>query len=225
MNRSTRMVLAIILSSSGPGWSQAPRSVPRSFEVASIRPNQTDSESRRAAASPGGKFNASNVTLKLLIARALGVAEFQIERGPSWIDTEKYDIAARADTPLELTREELRPCLQTLLEERFRLKFHHQPKEGSVFSLALSKNGPRFKEHQGGGAPGISASSGSGEAEINGTRATMARLAEYLSGQAGRPVIDNTGLKGEYDFNVKFSTEQTSSEPSNIPVPPRKNSA
>ncbi len=63
----------------------APRTVPRSFDVASIKPNQTGSDSRRPRTSPGGRFTATNVTLKLLVSRAFGVPESQIERGPGWI--------------------------------------------------------------------------------------------------------------------------------------------
>jgi uncharacterized protein (TIGR03435 family) len=155
-------------------------------------------------------FTATNVNLKLLISRAFGVPESQIERGPGWIETEKYDIAARADTPLEMSREELRPCLQALLAERFRLKFHRETKEGAVLSLVVAKSGPKLTEHTGGGASGIGVSSGSRKVDISGTKATMARLAEYLSAQAGRPVIDNTGLKGEYDFRLEWSTEEAS---------------
>jgi uncharacterized protein (TIGR03435 family) len=151
-----------------------------------------------------------------LISRAFGVAEAQIERGPSWLDAEKYDVAARAATPLEMSREEVRPCLQALLAERFRLKVHRETRQGSVFSLVVAKNGPKFAEHSGGGRSGIGASSDSGSVSITGTKATMARLAEYLSGQVGRPVADDTGLKGEYDFRVEWSTEEAteSSEPS-----------
>jgi uncharacterized protein (TIGR03435 family) len=155
-------------------------------------------------------FTATNVSLKLLISRAYGIAEAQIEGGPDWIDTEKYDVAARADTPSEMSREELRPCLQALLAERFRLRIHRETKQGAVFALVVAKNGPKFKEHVGAGSSGIGASSDSGKTVITGTKTTSARLAEYLSGQAGRPIIDNTGLMGEYDFRVEWATDEVS---------------
>jgi uncharacterized protein (TIGR03435 family) len=136
------------------------------------------------------------------------LADAQIEGGPGWIDAETYDIAAKADTPLEMSREEVRPCLQALLAERFQLAIHREPKQAAVFSLVLAKNGPRFKEHSGPGQAGISASSESGMAAISGTKITMTRLAEYLSNQAGRPVIDNTELKGEYDFRVEWAPDK-----------------
>ena len=180
---------------------------PQTFEVASVKPNMAGGESRRATASPGGRFTAENVSLKLLIARAFGVPEAQIQGGPSWIDSETWDIAAKANTPREMTREELRPCLQALLAGRFGLAVHHETRQGQVFSLVVAKNGPKLKEHDGEGSSGISASTEAGKIVISGARATMARLAEYLAGQAGRPVIDNTGLKGEYDFRLEWTTD------------------
>jgi uncharacterized protein (TIGR03435 family) len=157
---------------------------------------------------PGGKFIAENVTLKLLIARAYGVAEAQIEGGPGWIDTERYDVAAKADTPLQMSREEVRPCLQALLAERFHLTIHRRAKEGSIYSMILAKNGPKLKEHSGPGDTSIGVSSDAGTAVITASKSTMARLAEYLSSQADRPVLDNTGLKGDYDFSVAFTKEE-----------------
>jgi uncharacterized protein (TIGR03435 family) len=156
------------------------------------------------------------VTLKLLIARAYGVAEAQIEGGPGWMDAERYDIAAKADTPLEMSREEVRPCLQALLAERFQLAVHRKSKQGAVYSLMIAKNAPSLNPHSEPGRPGVSVSSDSGTVTITATKTTMPRLAEYLSSQAGRPVIDNTGLKGEYDFRVEWATDEApgSSRPS-----------
>ncbi len=203
------LLLGIIAPATIQAQPPAPRLLPPSFDVASVKLNQTGGDSRRAATSPGGKFTATNVTLKLLISRAYGVAEAQIQGGPGWIETETYDIAAKADTPLEMTREELRPCLQGLLAERFQLAIHREPKRGAVFSLAaMAKNGQRLKEHSGPGQAGISMSTDSGMAVITGTKTTMTRLAEYLSNQAGRPVIDNTELQGEYDFRVEWAPDE-----------------
>jgi uncharacterized protein (TIGR03435 family) len=202
-------LLGLLGAWSTQAQSTGPRATPRTFDVASIKLNQAGGESRRAASAPGGIFTATNVTLKLLISRAYGVAEAQIEGGPAWIETEMYDIAAKADTPLELSREEMRPCLQTLLAGRFALTIHRVTKPGSLYSLVVAKNGPKLAEHSGPGRGGIAASTEGTKAAIAGTKTTMARLAEYLSGFAGRPVIDNTGLKGEYDFNVEWSNDAT----------------
>lgn len=184
------------------------RVAPRNFEVASIRPNQAGGDSRGTTTLPGGLFKATNVSLRLLISRAYGLPEAQIEGGPGWMDSETYDINAKADTPLEMTREEARPSLQALLAERFRLRIHQESKQGAIYSLVVAKGGAKFKEHVGEGRSGISSSTGSGKAAIEGRKTTMARLVEYLSGQAGRLVVDNTGLHGEYDFRVEWTTDE-----------------
>jgi len=202
------LALVSVLAASIHAQPAASRPLPSSFEVASIRPNRVGGDSRGTTTRPGGVFTANNVTLKLLISRAYGIAEAQIQSGPGWIDSDTYDIAAKADTPLEMSREQARPCLQALLAERFRLAIHRETRQGNVFSLAVAKNGPKFKEHPGPGRSGISSSTGSGKAAITGTKIDIARLVEYLAQQAGRPVIDNTGLQGEYDFRVEWATDE-----------------
>ncbi len=188
-------------------FAQPARNVPKTFDVASIKPNQTGGEARRVTTLPGGEFLAENTSLKLLIARAYGVPEAQIEGGPRWIDT--WDIAAKADTPTAMEREELMPALQALLADRFQLKVRRTTKDGPIMSLIIAKSGSKLKAHSGEGTPSMSSSSGAGKISITGTKATTARLAEYLSARAGRPVINNTGLDGEYDFHVEWSADAT----------------
>src|SRR5215470_17012911 len=164
------LLLATTASSAAHAQSSA---APDHFDVASIKPNLVGGEARRATASPGGVFTAVNVSLRLLISRAYGIGESQIEGGPRWVVTDTWDVSAKADTPREMTREQLRPCLQALLAERFHLRIHRQVKQGSVLSLEVAKNGPKLKEHIG-GALGISLSSGPTSAVINASKATMA---------------------------------------------------
>jgi hypothetical protein len=94
MRLPARAVFVSILGALGVASNSAqtpvPHATPTSFDVVSIKPNQTGSEARRAGSSPGGMFTATNVSLRLLISRAFGVAEFQVERGPGWVDSEKY---------------------------------------------------------------------------------------------------------------------------------------
>jgi uncharacterized protein (TIGR03435 family) len=206
MDSPQSFLLALLAGIAGASGQAQQSALPQSFDVASIKLNVTGGESRRAGASPGGVFTASNVSLKLLVSRAYGVAETQIEGGPPWIGADAFDIAAKADTPLEMTREQLRPCLQALLAERFQLRIHRETRQGATLALVVAKSGPKLKEHTGAGATAISLSSGSGKATITGARTTMARLAEYLAGPAGRPVVDDTGLNREYDFRMEWST-------------------
>ncbi len=179
------------------------------FDVASIKPNLSGSHSSGAGTDPGGKFSASNLTLRELIAYAYLIRDFQVTRGPGLLDSDRYDIQAKANTPKEMTRQEVAPYLQSLLAERFQLKLHRETKEGSVYQLMIAKGGPKLKLHVGtGGMTGISGSSGAGVASIEGSKVSMDRLADHLAGKADRPVIDKTGLTGEYDLRLEWSTEQ-----------------
>jgi uncharacterized protein (TIGR03435 family) len=94
-----------------------------------------------------------------------------------------------------------------MLADRFALKIHRETKQGQIYSLTIAKGGPKMKDHTGEGRTGIDMSMGGGKVEIQGTNAGMARLAEYLSSQAGRPVVDHTGLTGQYDFVVAWTAD------------------
>jgi uncharacterized protein (TIGR03435 family) len=189
--------------------SSQPPTAPCPFEVASIKINQTDSDSRSFTTSPGGLFTAKNIPIRLLISRAYGVAGSQISGGPGWIDSEKYDIDARAATTSEMRADEVRPCLQALLTERLKFKFHPETRQESVLSLVVAKGGPKFKEVSEAGSPSISGSSGGGKASIVGKNVTIDRLAEYLSARAGHPVFNNTGLTARYNFSVEWAMDET----------------
>lgn len=179
------------------------------FEVASIKVNLTDSRASSAGTDPGGKFNATNMSLKDLIAYAYGVRDFQITGVPRELDSVKYDIAARADTRKEMSRDEVEPCVRAMLADRFLLRVHRETKEGPVYALVLTKSGPKLTAHTGtAGVTGIGSSSGSGKASIAGSKASMAGLADHLAGKVDRPVIDRTGLTGEYDFRLEWAPEQ-----------------
>ena len=191
------------------------RVVPQTFDVVSIKPNVTGSVVHRATTLPGGVFTATNVSLESLMSRAFGVVEAQIEGGPRWIGSDEYDVEARANTSAEMSSEEVRPALQAMLADRFGLKVHRESRQGQIYSLTIAKGGPKMKEHTGEGRTGIGASVGGGKIEIRGTNTRMARLAEYLSSQMGRPVVDHTGLSGEYDFFVAWASDDSASNDTN----------
>ena len=93
------------------------------FEVASVKSNQTDSRGDRETSS-GGLMQMTNVTLRMLVRFAWRISDPQISGGPKWLDTTRFDIVAKAGHPAEFS--ELMDMLQPLLEDRFQLKFHHE---------------------------------------------------------------------------------------------------
>jgi uncharacterized protein (TIGR03435 family) len=179
------------------------------FEVASIKPNH--SGNRAWGENTGhGRLTVTNDTLKELIRLAFDVKDFQIESGPRWLDSDRYDIAATTGSVEDITDQQLRPLLQALLADRFQLKAHRETKEMTTYSLVIAKGGPKLAEHTGGGGGDSSTNSSAGN--IRATNVTMMALANSLSRIMGRLVSDNTGLNGTFDYQLVWAPpEQTDS--------------
>jgi uncharacterized protein (TIGR03435 family) len=124
--------------------------VPTTFEVASVKPSAPQGNGRMMMGGGGGpgtrdpgRYNMTNMPLKMLLAQAYDVKDFQVS-GPSWLDTERFDITAKV--PPGATKEQFRVMLQNLLIERFRIALHREQKELPIYTLSVAKNGPKLKE-------------------------------------------------------------------------------
>jgi uncharacterized protein (TIGR03435 family) len=115
------------------------------FEVASVRPNPSGEPFVRLGLQPGGRFNAQNVPARELIRFAFNVQSFQLEGGPSWLNSDRFDITAKAPSDLAEAAAgpgQMRPVqlmLQALLADRFRLKAHRETKDVPVYDLVLAR--------------------------------------------------------------------------------------
>jgi uncharacterized protein (TIGR03435 family) len=188
--------------------SRAQASAPVSFEAASIKPNHLGGGHEHVNWTPG-RLTAS-MTTKVLIEQAFGIKDFQVSGGPAWLDEENYDILATTGTPVNLTPKVLEPYLKSLLAERFQFKYHRGTKELPVYSLTTAKNGPKLTPHTGTGMnSGIDSQGNAGRVTMHGTQLSMAPFADYLARKLDRTVIDNTGLKGEFDLKLEWSTDQS----------------
>lgn len=175
------------------------------FEVVSIKPNAAGDHRVMIRMAPGGRFTASGITLKHLIGQAYNVRDFQIVGGPGWIESDRFDINAKAEGLGErVAPDQLRPMIKALLEDRCRLKVRMETKEMPVYVLAAGKNGPKLTPNTG-AEPGPMFRMGRGQIDVK--KASMAMLAQHLSQQLGRTVIDKTGLAGDYDFNLTWTPE------------------
>jgi uncharacterized protein (TIGR03435 family) len=178
---------------------------PTEFEVASVRPNKADDHIVTINAGPGGRFTARGYTLVLLMQRAYGVMDWNVSGGPGWIRTDRYDVTAKANVSGNLTEEQLRPMLQALLAERFKLRLHQGSKEMAGYALVLGKGGPRVKASADGEEhPDTFRMNATG---LSGQGISMENLAQYVAGKLGLVAVDKTGLKGVYDFKVDWPEE------------------
>jgi bla regulator protein blaR1 len=178
----------------------------QSFDVATIKPNAESDNRVMIRLQPGGRFTASGMNLKHLIGQAYDVRDFQISGGPGWISSDRWEINAKAEgLPERVAPGALRPYLKSLLEDRFKLRTHTETKEMPVYALVVSKNGPKLSAAQDSSGPGPMIRMGRGQ--LDGRRMAMSMLAQQLAQQLGRPVIDKTGLTGQYDIILNWTPE------------------
>jgi uncharacterized protein (TIGR03435 family) len=175
----------------------------------------------------GGRFNGTNLSLKTLISFAYKVQGFEVSGGPGWINSDRYDITAKAaDSNISL--EQYRLMLQALLADRFQLAVHHETKEMPVYVVLPAKNGARLPEAKPGscvtpgpnapqpppGGPLPIACGGffTGPSSLDGRKMTMSQVVDTLSIMLARRVVDKTGFTGSFDIHLEFSPEGTALE-------------
>jgi uncharacterized protein (TIGR03435 family) len=216
------------------------------FEVASIRPNKTSGAGHNSSHSGVDEFRATNITTMQLIRQAFGFPlgpgtdDGRILGGPSWLDSEGYDIDAKAERSVVDALNKLSPeervvarqrMLQALLAERFGLIVHRESKELPIYSMTIAKNGPKLHEAKpddaydnGAKLPnGLPAGSGfhsSKRGEVTAQGVSIPELAGWLSRQVGRTILDNTGLTAKYDLTLNWTPDnaETSAESSGVSI-------
>ncbi len=190
------------MASMALAWGQT-----KEFEVASVKPSTTADDGRVAIQiTPGGRWRATNVPLQLLLQIAYDLRPGQLTGAPSWIQTERYDVEAKLDDSLGANPkpEQMRPYLQNLIEKRFQFKSHRETKEMPVYILSVSKSGSKLKESDP-AAQGPRIRMGRGQ--LSCTKVKTEMFARELSRQLGKPVLDQTDLKGDYDFELTWTPE------------------
>jgi uncharacterized protein (TIGR03435 family) len=207
-------LVALAVSVSGMlAQSPSPRPTFDTFEVATIKPMEPDAKSGRYITMQGNnRFVEKAYTLKLLIAAAYDLNPRTISGGPSWIESDHYDIVAVTPGQVRPTRQEQMSMLRNLLTDRFKLTFHREPREFSIYQLELSKGGSKLKETA---APNDPPTVGPGvvypqRIVLPGRNATTGDLASLLQRAIlDRPVVDKTGLSGRYDFDLEWAPDET----------------
>jgi len=147
---------------------------------------------------PGGTLSAKATTLKDLIISAYQIKQREIFGGPAWIESERYDIEAKASEPVGWDSG-LRPMLKTLLADKFQLRVHTESREMPVYTLTVAKSGAKLKRLEEECTPGADGHCGgyvTRIGQITGQKVSMAQLADTLSAIMDRPVIDKTSLVG-----------------------------
>ncbi len=190
-----------------------------SFEVATIKPSKPGMPGK-AFRLNGRRFSTMNTSLNDLMTFAYSLHPRQITNGPSWIETEKYDIEAQPDGEGQPSDQQWKVMFQKLLADRFQLKFHRDKKELSVYAIVVAKTGPKLTKSAGdpNGLPGLFFR---GLGVLPGRNATMQDFAGVMqTAVLDRPVVDQTGLPGRYDFLLQWTPDETQFGGLGVKVPP-----
>ncbi|MBY0505848.1 MAG: TIGR03435 family protein [Bryobacteraceae bacterium] len=186
------------------------------FEVATIRPGDPASQMVRIGPGPQGGLRIENMSVLQLIAFAYDQRDFQITGGPAWIRSERYTINGTPDQaedspgpnaprgPMEGRFERDRQRVQSLLAERFGLVLRADTKELPVYVLSIGKGGSKVATApEGNRGPNLRVQRG----RVTASGATVDMFVRSLANMLGRPILDETGMKGHYDFNLEWTPD------------------
>lgn len=223
-------ILICTLSPEVPGSSQSPAAARPSFEVATIKQNTAVQGRSRLADQPGGRLVATRINLRTLIGAAYqgNPPAGQLVGGPGWIDSDLWDIEAKAtegsvspNTTFGFSPQMIL-MLQSLLEDRFQLKLHRETREAPVYDLTIAKGGSKLKLSEDQTPPSMPGPGGppvqpgaiprGAMKMVNGDfEASALSFGDFAKSLAAlylhRPVNDKTGLKGLYDIKLRWTPD------------------
>jgi uncharacterized protein (TIGR03435 family) len=204
---------------------------PTRFEVASVKVNPSGDGGRMLGPAPGGRFVATNVTLRQLIAFAFGISNSRSEMlvigGPQWLDADRFDVQAVAAGG-NIPRGQTGPLVRALVEERFRLRAHRETRERPIYHLIVDRAdgrlGPGLRpstvDCNGGGpaaagaaVPRVRCGLLSAPGMLTGLAVMMSQFAESIAPFSGRVVVDRTGLDQAFDIEFKWAADQRGATP------------
>lgn len=196
---------AWVIPEAQPAPKPMPADAPPVFEVASIKPSESLQVLLRL--SPSGVFDTSGTSLSDLIKFAYDLHLGQITGGPSWLQSERYDVTAKPEKPGRPSGEQLKVMVRGLLGDRFHLAFHHEQRELPVYAITVAKSGLKMLENH--SDPNGLPTFGVGPRSLRLTNATMADLARILQASIlDRPAVDRTGLAStKYDCMLKWTPD------------------
>jgi uncharacterized protein (TIGR03435 family) len=191
-------VLSILIAV--PCWAQTTTQAPPSFEVASIRIDGPDHGFTLFPTFPATRFIADNMSMTLLITAAFDIPDSTITSKPGWFDSTFYSVNAKPEGDAALTYDQYKPLLQQLLKQRFKLAFHHETRGVPGYVLVVAKDGPKLTPGKDTSASAYILPNG-----LRGPSLPMRSLAAMLARPLGRPVIDKTGIAGNYDISLSYA--------------------
>lgn len=239
-------VTASTVSISAQSPAPVPAAAPLAFEVVSVKPSQA-SDRIGLGNSPGG-VTFTNVPLRTIILQAYRLQDFDLVNAPAWTSTERFDVTARTGKP-GLTDDERREMLRTLLADRFKLKAHTETREAQIYTLTVARADGKLgagltsstvncAERRGAPPPpaprppdpsqpmqipemecGMMMGMTPAGQMMSGGGLAFTQIVQLIATNLGRPVVDKTGLTGNYNIRMRFLSDRPGLP--GLPPPPR----
>jgi uncharacterized protein (TIGR03435 family) len=190
------------------------------WDVVTIR--ASDPNARRDGFDVRGRrVVVENKPVQDMLMVAYGLQKNQIIGLPDWAKTERLDVDGVPNVDGQPSWPQIAILMRKLLAERFGLKAHHEQREMQVYALTVAKGGPKLEKSAGdpNGLPRQDAHTGGGERRVGFTNTSMKDLVLELLIEVDRPVVDQTGLDGRYDFKLVY-TKDEANPPADGSAPP-----
>jgi len=175
------------------------------FDVATIKPSDPMQRNRGFHVG-GSRVNIENQDVITLVTVAYSVHPKQILNAPDWLATARWEIDGVADKDGKLSVADVQVMLQKLLADRFGLKFKREQREIPVYALTVAKGGPKLEKSKS-DPNALPNQNGNGKGRMQFQNTTMTTFLLGMQDEFDRPLVDQTGLDGHYDFTLRWTPD------------------
>jgi uncharacterized protein (TIGR03435 family) len=201
---------------------------PLEFEVATVKPHP-QGDNTVTTTWRGGRYEAKNCSVKLLVEQAFAVPPDEVSGGPDWVEKQRFDITGMIPAAtwgqmqgMTIFNQEkpVNQMLQALLKDRFGLVIAHEPKDLTVYALVQARGGAKLRRHGEPKPPETPSPGGKNYMmAMNLDDAPLSSLGDFLASVLGRTVLDQTGLPGNYDIRLEvFQSDDTPADERNAAI-------
>jgi uncharacterized protein (TIGR03435 family) len=183
------------------------------FEVASIKLNNSGQRGSSLPPPIGGRLTATNVSLSQLIQYAYHLQDFEISGTQGWMNSDHYDVVAKAEGNVK--EEQIRLMLRPLLSDRFKLSTHFEDKLLPLYALVIGKDGVKMPRNTEDCSTVSDRQIPCGgfrifqRRQLTGRNVPIEELVDVLAALTGRHVVNKTGLTGNFDIKLEWSPDET----------------